>query len=300
MKRIRAFTLIELLVVIAIIAILAAILFPVFARAKAQAKQTACINNSKQNVLATLQYTTDYEETAPISQYKLPWRGYAAGADPADRLLMQIISPYMKSRALWNSPGDPESDRQRDVTAFSPSSTAPVTNRPEQYDYNLALKSDYAQNQQYFSIQGAQCSNPTAELRSGSTRMMRVQEPSRTIYAITSVWSRDFISGKPFGGGAWVVDPPCKYLPGGIDTWPEIPLGCTGYWWWGGWNPSTPTAFNVFGGAWAWHNNTNAIVAFADSSVKSMRMSQTTKGCNVQNQSSGLIFDASQYMWDLD
>ncbi len=64
-KHNSGFTLIELLVVIAIIAILAAILFPVFARAKAKAQQTACLSNIKQLALATLMYASDWDERAP-------------------------------------------------------------------------------------------------------------------------------------------------------------------------------------------------------------------------------------------
>jgi prepilin-type N-terminal cleavage/methylation domain len=63
------FTLIELLVVIAIIAILAAILFPVFAHAREKARQTQCTNNMKQNALAVLQYIHDYDERFPMSIY---------------------------------------------------------------------------------------------------------------------------------------------------------------------------------------------------------------------------------------
>ena len=58
----RAFTLIELLVVIAIIAILAAILFPVFAKAREKARQSSCLSNTKQLALGMLQYTQDYDE----------------------------------------------------------------------------------------------------------------------------------------------------------------------------------------------------------------------------------------------
>ncbi len=65
MKSLRGFTLIELLVVIAIIAILAAILFPVFARARDKARQTACLNNQKQIGLALLQYSKDWDGMYP-------------------------------------------------------------------------------------------------------------------------------------------------------------------------------------------------------------------------------------------
>jgi prepilin-type N-terminal cleavage/methylation domain-containing protein/prepilin-type processing-associated H-X9-DG protein len=61
----KGFTLIELLVVIAIIAILAAILFPVFARAREKARQTSCLSNVKQLTLATMMYSQDYDERLP-------------------------------------------------------------------------------------------------------------------------------------------------------------------------------------------------------------------------------------------
>jgi prepilin-type N-terminal cleavage/methylation domain-containing protein/prepilin-type processing-associated H-X9-DG protein len=65
----RAFTLIELLVVIAIIAILAAILFPVFAQARSKARQTGCLSNQKQIALAWQMYAQDYDETSPNPQF---------------------------------------------------------------------------------------------------------------------------------------------------------------------------------------------------------------------------------------
>jgi prepilin-type N-terminal cleavage/methylation domain-containing protein len=68
-RRRNAFTLIELLVVIAIIAILAAILFPVFAHAREKARQTSCLSNAKQLGTATMMYVQDYDETYPKAEF---------------------------------------------------------------------------------------------------------------------------------------------------------------------------------------------------------------------------------------
>jgi prepilin-type N-terminal cleavage/methylation domain-containing protein len=68
--RTNGFTLIELLVVIAIIAILAAILFPVFAHARAKARQTACLSNMKQLGTGLMMYAQDYDETLPLNDYR--------------------------------------------------------------------------------------------------------------------------------------------------------------------------------------------------------------------------------------
>src|ERR1700742_4223315 len=68
-KQRNAFTLIELLVVIAIIAILAAILFPVFAQAREAARKTSCLSNTKQLGLGIMQYVQDYDETYPMDEW---------------------------------------------------------------------------------------------------------------------------------------------------------------------------------------------------------------------------------------
>jgi prepilin-type N-terminal cleavage/methylation domain-containing protein/prepilin-type processing-associated H-X9-DG protein len=89
-KAVSGFTLIELLVVIAIVAILAAILFPVFAQAREKARQTSCLSNEKQIALGIIQYTQDFDETGPVV-----WAyttGYAAEAGDAWDVR---IRPYM-------------------------------------------------------------------------------------------------------------------------------------------------------------------------------------------------------------
>ena len=107
----KGFTLIELLVVIAIIAILAAILFPVFARARAKAQMTSCLNNIKQITLAMLMYADDNDETFPI-MYPAPYN-YA-------KVWTFYVTPYISSQStdvyqvdsVWKCPGVSAPDYQ--------------------------------------------------------------------------------------------------------------------------------------------------------------------------------------------
>lgn len=96
----QAFTLIELLVVIAIIAILAAILFPVFARARENARRSSCQSNVKQIMLGVMQYTQDYDEKYPfiyINQTTAP-----ASFTP----WFAVVQPYLKSAQILKCPSD--------------------------------------------------------------------------------------------------------------------------------------------------------------------------------------------------
>jgi prepilin-type N-terminal cleavage/methylation domain-containing protein/prepilin-type processing-associated H-X9-DG protein len=93
----RGFTLIELLVVIAIIAILAAILFPVFAQARDKARQSTCLSNARQMGIALTMYTQDYDETYPWSI------GLPAATTPA---WGGLIAPYVKNLDVFQCPSN--------------------------------------------------------------------------------------------------------------------------------------------------------------------------------------------------
>jgi prepilin-type N-terminal cleavage/methylation domain-containing protein/prepilin-type processing-associated H-X9-DG protein len=93
----RGFTLIELLVVIAIIAILAAILFPVFAQARESARQTSCLSNLRQFALATLSYVQDYDETFPQSAYSMERAILLPGSNDRVFTVFDAVLPYMKN-----------------------------------------------------------------------------------------------------------------------------------------------------------------------------------------------------------
>lgn len=137
------FTLIELLVVIAIIAILAAILFPVFARARENARRSSCLSNTKQLGLAVMQYTQDYDEKLPPS-YDGP------------SVWITIIAPYVKSNQLFFCPSD---------------STATTTAAPS------AGNVSYGWNYEYLTRQA--CS--PANYFCGGVALARIQTVSETV-----------------------------------------------------------------------------------------------------------------------
>ena len=123
----RGFTLIELLVVIAIIAILAAILFPVFARAREKARQTSCLSNVKQIGLATLMYVQDYDETMPHHQR-------------VGRVItvQTQVQPYMKNEQLWVCPSE---SAPYYYYWDNPTGTTAMTGIPGSYGWNTNLGS---------------------------------------------------------------------------------------------------------------------------------------------------------------
>ncbi len=103
----RGFTLIELLVVIAIIAILAAILFPVFLTAKARSQQAACMQNMKELGLAVYTYLNDNNQTFPMNRYRDPAFSGSGKMDGSRFNWKTSIFPYIRNRTgVWRCPGN--------------------------------------------------------------------------------------------------------------------------------------------------------------------------------------------------
>ena len=159
----KGFTLIELLVVIAIIAILAAILFPVFARAREKARQTACLSNVKQLSLSVQMYIQDYDETfPPVSMHCSEPVTYPDGVTQNTSVLWPaIIWPYVGNIDVFNCPSS-----------------------PRKWTGNRVGWGNYAANR---SISGASW-NPAGEPPSiRSRKLAEITRPSNTIL-ITENW----------------------------------------------------------------------------------------------------------------
>jgi len=135
-KKSHGFTLIELLVVIAIIAILAAILFPAFARARENARKASCMSNLKQIGLGLMQYTQDYDERLPRS-----W--IAVEGKPEYYRWMDVVQPYVKSTQLFTCPSDSTNK------PFVTSTTEPVKS-PSGANRSTAELGSYGMNIAYW------------------------------------------------------------------------------------------------------------------------------------------------------
>ncbi len=140
-----AFTLIELLVVIAIIAILAAILFPVFAQARAKARQTVCVSNEKQIATALLMYLQDFDEALPAPDWgnvpaftgpersQFAWQaGSGSGPGPNAPIWADVFQPYIKSVDVFKCPDDDSGVG----TVGNVAGGAPLVGKPLSYALN--------------------------------------------------------------------------------------------------------------------------------------------------------------------
>jgi|SwirhirootsSR2_FD_contig_61_3068062_length_1334_multi_3_in_0_out_0_3 prepilin-type N-terminal cleavage/methylation domain-containing protein/prepilin-type processing-associated H-X9-DG protein len=129
----KAFTLIELLVVIAIIAILAAILFPVFAQAREKARAISCVSNEKQIALGVLMYVQDYDETFPLYYWNEPVNTtdppFTPSAPSGCFGWNEAIYPYVKNIQVFRCPSSPRSPSLatgKDGTTFGNSDSGPT------------------------------------------------------------------------------------------------------------------------------------------------------------------------------
>ncbi|MGV3617548.1 MAG: prepilin-type N-terminal cleavage/methylation domain-containing protein [Fimbriimonas sp.] len=256
----RAFTLIELLVVIAIIAILAAILFPVFAQAKTSAKITANLSNIKQDNLANLMYAADVDDMLPPTNTGAYLTDYIVNVTRA-----QLVQPYSKNWNIQRNPLDPNAN---DTTL-----KAGATIVKEQ-EYNMGLRSNRGWNYFYLS--------PLMDVGGLAVFMPKtataITRPAQTIMTTDSLWDKAGTS--PAGGGNWFVQAPSYWNSG------------TTYWF-GPWAFTDNTSWFQYGGSYDYSKG-RVGVSFVDGHAKTLPTTALWAGANPATSS---VFNEEQYLW---
>jgi prepilin-type N-terminal cleavage/methylation domain-containing protein/prepilin-type processing-associated H-X9-DG protein len=280
----RGFTLIELLVVIAIIAILAAILFPVFAQAREQARKTSCVSNFNQGVKAVLMYVQDYDETMPPLMTSPANFFVTYDPNQGDRVWPQLVQSYVKNWQVFRCPSDPQATDSVLIENW-----CRVGN---DVSYCYGIKTNLGYNHLYLSPMDNNA-------KSRGISMAGVYRPANTVMLVDSVWDANS-AGEGIGGGNWFVEAPSY-------------VGSNTIYWFGGWaineQPGGQNYWRKYGGTWPWHNRQRlvqsgpqfphhsgvATVAWVDGHVKAVRHPyDLIKGVNPATYA---ITDPNEYVW---
>jgi len=296
----RGFTLIELLVVIAIIAILAAILFPVFAQAREKARSTSCLSNLKQLTTSFLMYIQDWDETMPCMSNSFDASGQYGTAvpDPRDApkdangnpiapyqvWTAKALEPYFKTWGIWMCPSFPGDNRG----AFTPGN-------PAAWWRNQARYPAYGYN--YLNLSKI---DGTCALTVGKS-LAAVAKPAETVAFADSAIPN---TATGHAGSMWINDPTGypRVLP--------LPDECVYGW------AASPTTANKPG--WEWpadkekptdlgylepRHQDGFNVSWVDGHCKYMKFQALAAGTNFKRgvlQDDVVITDKNAYLWDLE
>ncbi len=261
----KAFTLIELLVVIAIIAILAAILFPVFAQAKVAAKRTTNLSNYKQDVTAMLMYAADSSDV--IAPLEVSPNGYGDVFSAKPELLVQnygqLIQPYAKNFMILRHPLDSNANDQT-LWAGTTTQLAHEFNETQRanHGYNYMYLSTFVGSQQFIGV-------PLTSLA----------RSAQTILTVDSVWDMS-TPRTPLGGGNWFVQAPSYW-------------NSNTYWWFGGWDFGNAASWFQYGGAFDYAKG-QVNVSYCDGHAKSQPTPTLWAGANPATSS---VFNWDVYLW---
>ncbi|MCO5296377.1 MAG: DUF1559 domain-containing protein [Fimbriimonadaceae bacterium] len=288
-RRTRGFTLAELLVVLAILVILAGILFPVFQGVRASAQRAVCLSNFRQTTLAATLYISDYDDRFMPANY----RPNTLANSRNDRTWVQLLLPYERSFALFRCPAD-TGVRDHIEATFDQDL---VPGDTESRYYSASQRSNIGYNYLYLSP----IMRPLGGHWAAFPRLASmVGNPSNTVMFVDSVWDRD-AHGVPFGGGNYLVVPPCRFVERSgqiVDTFridPTSEIFTPNY----GWKVNSPYSGQQFGGAWPWHRG-HMNIARVDGSARSLTPTQLAAGCQIRNDWEGKITSPGNYGWDLN
>ncbi|ODU54109.1 MAG: hypothetical protein BGO01_18765 [Armatimonadetes bacterium 55-13] len=295
----KAFTLIELLVVIAIIAILAAILFPVFAQAKAAAKSSACLNNVKQIATAAIMYAGDYDDvTVPCQTWDTEARVNGVQTTKGGHLFNSwraLVFPYMKNLDIVTDPSAPAIYKDPN---FASAPTA-----------NFLLYGNLAMNHM---AMGPSYYNGSTFVPKGVS-MTSLGEPAATVY-FTEMYNAgteatsEYVAAPAYYWTGMVDAPMCwdTALSGTDANQVDGNVACI--WNWGknsGWDTDLGLSIANGGqtGGLAQRSASGANVSWADGHAKKLSIGALAAGTTFQvnqdaNNTHFVIANISKYVWD--
>lgn len=225
----KGFTLIELLVVIAIIAILAAILFPVFGRARDNARRTSCLSNLKQMGLAFMQYAQDFDEVMPQTSWN-PGGSCGSVNNGCAFWWMDAVQPYVKSTQLFTCPARSKSigNGGIDYNQYVPFETRAAG--------NLKQFGNYGINGAYYDVAVTPATTPPTfrpyaaggvEHSGPAGRAMAAQ--SSAAQTILAVETNVTLGKAEWGGGTTLTYVPKSQATGESTDYACLWAGSTGY-----------------------------------------------------------------------
>jgi len=281
-----AFTLPELLTVLAVVVVLAAILFPVFRSAKASAYRTTCASNFRQVQIATLMYLNDYDDRfMPVNHFP------ALAPNPKiDRTWVQLLLPYVASFPLFKCP----SDYARNADSEGVFDESLVLGDTHMRYYYSSLRVNVGYNYLYYSP----VLNNGAGWEVQTRSLSQVNDAARALLFVDSVYGRTK-SGAPYGGGSYVVIPPCRFYRQGrflIDSF-DLPRGADVFVANRGWNVEDPNSPFRFGLAWPWHDGRMNMARVGGGTI-SITTDILAAGCDLKPNWMGIIDDNGVYFWD--
>ena len=283
-----AFTLPELLVVLAITTVLASVLFPVFLSAKSAAYKATCLSNFKQVQLASSLYVNDWDDRfMPVNH-----QPSAPANSQNDKTWVQLTLPYANSFRIFICPSD-YGQKPGVETSFD-QDLVPGDTYSRYYSASLRVNTGY--NYAYLApLYRSTNGQWQAEPRSMTT----VQDPSRTLFFVDSVWNRTE-AGIPFGGGSWLVVPPCRYTrtQSGVRVDSFSVNGGRIYAPSNGWQSDKDSPY-LYGSAWPWHQGRMNLVRI-DGSATNISGARLSSGCDVRENWNGIIREVGEYIWDLN